>query len=265
MPLPEASRLQSRRVRAGGHVLYTRASAEAPRLRAEGAVAVVLVHGLVISSVYMVPTARRLAPCFPVYAPDLPGFGRSTKPARVLDVRRLAEALRTWMDALGLRRAVLIGNSLGCQVLVDLAARHPERVAAAVLAGPTVDRHARGALPQIGRLMKDAPREAPSLIPLHVRDCFRAGLPRAWGTLRHALRDPVEEKLPHVQAPALVVRGGRDPLVPRRWAEEVAALLPRGRFETIPGAPHAVNYSAPAPFVQRIRTFLRTCGLHRST
>jgi 2-hydroxy-6-oxonona-2,4-dienedioate hydrolase len=44
---------------------------------------IVLIHGLVISSLYMVPTARRLAPNFRVLAPDLPGFGGSDKPRRV--------------------------------------------------------------------------------------------------------------------------------------------------------------------------------------
>ena len=60
--------------------------------------AVVLVHGQVISSLYMVPTARLLAEEFPVFAPDLPGFGRSGKPARVLDVPGMADALGAWPE-----------------------------------------------------------------------------------------------------------------------------------------------------------------------
>jgi len=45
-----------------------------------GSPAMVLVHGLVVSSRYMVPTAERLSPHHPVYVPDLPGFGKSDKP-----------------------------------------------------------------------------------------------------------------------------------------------------------------------------------------
>ncbi len=48
----------------------------------EGRPAVILVHGLVVSSRYMVPTLRQLAPHYRVYAPDLPGFGKSTNPSR---------------------------------------------------------------------------------------------------------------------------------------------------------------------------------------
>jgi len=42
------------------------------------------------------------------------------------------------------------------------------------------------------------------------------------------IRDPVERNLSIVRTPALVVRGDRDPIVPRKWAQEVAATLPRG-------------------------------------
>lgn len=53
----------------------------------------------------------------------------------------------------------------------------------------------------------------------------------------------------------LVVRGGRDFIVPQRWAEEAAALLPRGELVVIPGAPHVVNYTAPEPFSRIVAEF----------
>jgi len=59
----------------------------------EGSPTVVLVHGLVVSGRYMLPTLELLAPAFRVYSPDLPGFGKSEKPPRVLDVAGLSDAL----------------------------------------------------------------------------------------------------------------------------------------------------------------------------
>lgn len=247
-----AGRLESRIDRVGGASIHVRVGAGRP-LHPDRPV--VLVHGLVISSLYMVPTAELLAPLFPVHAPDLPGFGLSDKPRRVLDVPALADALRAWMDAAGLERPALVGNSLGCQVIVDLAARHPERVERAVLAGPTMDPAAGGAR-QFGRWLRDWTMEPPSLALAHLRDYREAGLRRAWKTFRLALADPVREKLPAVRAPVLVVRGSRDPIVPEGWAREVARLLPRGRLETVPGGPHVVNYTTPAALVRVIRPFL---------
>jgi 2-hydroxy-6-oxonona-2,4-dienedioate hydrolase len=54
---------------------------------------VVLVHRLVVSSHYIVPTLERLAVYHLVYAPDLLGFGEGEKPRRVLDVTRLSDSL----------------------------------------------------------------------------------------------------------------------------------------------------------------------------
>jgi 2-hydroxy-6-oxonona-2,4-dienedioate hydrolase len=221
---------------------------------------IVLVHGQVISSRYMVPTAELLAPEFRVFAPDLPGFGLSGKPKRVLSVPELADALAGWMEANAFERASLVANSLGCQIVVDLAVRHPELAGALVLAGPTIDPRGRSAPVQIARWFMDWPGERPSLALAHLQDYARAGLRRTLHTFRHALADRIEDKLPLVQCPTLVVRGERDPIVPQRWAEEAARLLPRGRLLVIPGGPHCVNYSTPRAFARVVRTFLRGCG-----
>jgi 2-hydroxy-6-oxonona-2,4-dienedioate hydrolase len=217
---------------------------------------VVLVHGQVISSLYMVPTARRLAPHVPVWAPDLPGFGRSGKPRRVLSIPELADALASWMSAIGLPSAALVANSLGCQIVVDLAVRRPDRVQSLVLAGPTMDPAARNAGAQIVRWLRDWPGERPSLALAHLRDFALAGPRRALGTFRHALADRIEEKLPLVRAPTLVVRGELDPIVPQRWAAEVAHRVPGGRLAVIPRGPHCVNYSTPGAFARMVRDFL---------
>lgn len=220
----------------------------------------VLVHGQVISSLYMVPTARLLAPHFPVFAPDLPGFGRSGKPARVLGIAELADALGAWVEQIGLAPAVLVANSLGCQIVVDLAVRRPELVDALVLAGPTMDRRGRNAPVQIARWLRDWPRERQSLALAHLRDFALAGPRRALRTFQYALADRVEEKLPRVCAPTLVVRGGRDPIAPQGWCEEVTRRLHCGRLAVIPEAPHCVNYSTPRALTRLVRAFLGQPG-----
>lgn len=215
---------------------------------------VVLVHGLSISSTYMVPTARLLAHAFPVYAPDLPGFGRSHKPKRTLDIMDHANMLESWMDEMNLGRAILVGNSLGCQVIIEFAQRHPARVLSAVLVGPTMDPDKRS-----GRLLwdvlRDAVKEKPSLIMRHAVDDVRAGFVRIVRTFGYGLEHPVQRKLRRVLCPTLVVRGQNDPIIPQRWARRVADLLPRGRFVEIPG-PHALNYSAPDRLVEVMMPFL---------
>ena len=155
------------------------------------------------------------------------------------------------MDAAGLTRAVLVANSVGCQVAVDLAVADPGRVERLVLVGPTFDPWARSVLVQAGRWLKDVPREPLSLVPVVLRDYVDCGTRRLVATFSHALNDPIAEKLPDVTQPTLVVRGARDPIVLERWTAEAVRRLPHGRLAVVPGAAHDTHYSH-APELARL-------------
>ena len=217
---------------------------------------VVLVHGIGVSRRYLEPTAQVLAPHVRVYAPDLPGWGRSDRPPRALSIPELADALAAWLDVVRIDAPTLVANSMGCQVVVELAVRMRHRAAGLVLVGPTVDPGARTMPRQAARLVLDSVREPPSLLPLIAADYLRFGPRRFLATSRHALRDALEEKLPRVEVPTLVVRGARDAIVSQKWAEEAARLLPSGELATVPGRAHAVNYSAPRELSTLVRGFV---------
>ena len=52
----------------------------------------------------------------------------SDKPSHALDISELADVLAEWLGMIGLKRATFLGNSLGCQVIVDFAVRYPDLV-----------------------------------------------------------------------------------------------------------------------------------------
>ncbi len=219
---------------------------------------VVLVHGLGVSSRYMEPLMRCLASSYSVYAPDLPGFGKSEKPDRALNVTELADALVGWMDAVGLGRVSFVANSFGCQVVIELAVRHPHRISKVVLQGLTAETDSAGLL--MLRLLIDATREPLSLLPIAISDYFSAGVFRMLRTLNYLVKDCIEQKLSQISHPALVVRGSLDPIMSRAWAEKVVALLPNGRLAEAPEAPHAVNYAAPGLLADMVQAFLEVEG-----
>ncbi len=246
--------LESKRIKtADGFTMYTRISRE---LISASTTDIVLVHGLSVSSGYMIPTAVRLAPSYRVWVPDLPGFGKSAKPPHILTITELADALVAWMQAVGLPSATFLGNSLGCQIIVNLAVRYPERIEHAILVGPTMDPKACTIHQEAGRLLRDAVCEPLHFLPVLLREYLVAGIPRTIRTLQYAFEDPMEEHLPQVHVPTLVVRGGRDPIVPPEWAERVHQLIPRSQFVTMQGAGHAVNFNSPERLVCLIRSFL---------
>ena len=218
---------------------------------------VVLLHGLVVSSRYMLPLAQRLAARCSVSVPDLPGWGKSSKPHQALSVPELADALVRWFDAVGVQRPVLVANSFGCQVAADLAARYPDRVALLVLLGPTVDPQERNFWRIAGRWLLDVPLEPPSLVFIIARDLWDMGLRGLVACIRVMLADRIEQKLPRISAPTLVVRGQRDPTVTARWAASAARLLPSGRSVAIAGAAHSVNYNSPATVTRIVEAFMQ--------
>ena len=218
---------------------------------------VVLMHGFVLAGDYMMPVAEKMASFSRIYVPDLPGYGLSDRPRQRIDLEYLGDSLAEWMERLKLDNAHFIGNSFGCQVLVDFAVRHARLVQRLVLQGPTVDPAARSVVKQIIRLIQNSRIESPGLGRLMLRDYWRAGWRGIAATVRMALQDCQESKLPQISAPTLVVRGSRDVLVPQVWAERVAQLLPDGHLLVIPRLAHTINYTAPALFVDAIRPFLR--------
>jgi 2-hydroxy-6-oxonona-2,4-dienedioate hydrolase len=245
-------KLRSVTVRVNGIPMHTLVSAEPPPVSAP---AVVLVHGLALSGQYMVPTAELLADHYPVYVPDLPGFGDSGKPDRALDVPALADALAAWMPAAGLERAMLLGNSFACQIIADFAARHPDRVERAVLQGPTTPPRDRGWLRQYIRWRQNSPYNPPEMGAIARNDYLKCGIVRALLTFEYSLRDRVEEKLPKIRAPMLVVRGAIDPICHQDWAEAVTRLLPQGRLIVIPDVAHTLVFTAPHELVAAARPF----------
>ena len=204
----------------------------------------VLVHGLGVSPRYFTPLREELSRDYDVAAPDLRGGGGFDGM-----VRALAEVVAPgeW----------LLGNSMGCQLIAELAVREPAAVGGAIFVGPTVDRRARTWLEQGRRLLIDALREPPSLLRIIVSDYVRTGPLRTARMARDALRDPVELKVDRLEPPLLIVRGERDPLCPQRWAAELATRAPLGRLQIVAGAAHAAHYSHPRELGALVRAFVQ--------
>ena len=138
-------------------------------------VPVVHVHGFAISGEYLMPTAHRLAGRWINVVPDLPGYGRSERRDHVLGIPALAEALVAVLDALDIDRAVLVGNSMGCPIGLEVAHAAPERVHRLVLVSPAGGVHNQPLLRALAQLARDGIRESPRMVPVAVPDYIKFG------------------------------------------------------------------------------------------
>lgn len=244
---------QLHETRLNGSRMVARRSSVPPR---HDGPTVVLLGGTALSGRYLLPVAVELAHRFPVWVPDLAGRGASDAPKNRMTPEDHADHLAAWIAHVGLERVALLGNSMGCQIAVETAVRHPDRVSHLVLQGPTTDAAARSLPRQLVRLVIDGTREPASLGPIEVVDWFRAGVREAVHQVQFTVGHRIEERLPHVACPTLVVRGARDAVVPRGWAARVAELVPDGQFTEIPGTTHAMVYANPLELARVSEAFL---------
>lgn len=212
---------------------------------------VVLIHGLIVSGSYFQPVANLMRAGYPVYIPDLPGVGRAQS-AQYWSLPSFTTRLATWMDVQGLQEAIIVGNSLGCQIATLLAESRPDLVRALVLISPTLDPAIRNVAHLLWRGIRDIPRERPSIWKIWIPDFFRTGFRRSMRMLREMFRDDQLARLGHLRKPSLLIGGERDPIIPPAWVRDMASRIPGGEAIIIAGAPHALNYSSPQDLVDAI-------------
>jgi pimeloyl-ACP methyl ester carboxylesterase len=219
---------------------------------------VVFVHGLGMATDYLEPTMRALGNEIAVSALDLPGFGGSRPVRGHLPLAALADALVEWIRVRDIHAPILVGQSHGCQVVVEAVTHVPGIASALVLNAPTMIAKHRSIAAQLWRVALDTPREPWWLVPHVVRDYLRAGPVRLLATLNDALRDRIEDKLPDVRVPVTIANGAQDPVSPPAWGERLARLTGSrvggsgARLVVVPGAAHAVPFSHPRALAAEI-------------
>lgn len=256
---------------------------------------VLLLHGLGASKVSLLPVVAGLASERRVLALDFPGFGKSDAPVRArYDAAWFADSVEATLDAVGVRRAAFVGNSLGGRVALEFALRHPERVDALALLCPAVAfneyRLVRPLLgvsradvvvgmapwPLVGRYPRGAVEAGirslfavPGRVPA---DNVRAAAEDALRTLRDhrrrvallatmrqlGLERPARfwPRLAGLERPSLWIFGDADRLVSPGYAAMVRRNAPGAQVEVWDSCGHVPQFEYPERTVARLRAFL---------
>lgn len=218
------------------------------------------IHGFAISGRTLLPTARILAQRFDTYVPDLPGHGRSEGPTTPLDFVGFADAVVRFLDAVGLERASLVGNSMGSAVIAHVGRLHPDRVERLILVSPAGGA-ANQPLPRaLAQMALDGVREPVTLLPAALQAYASFGVRKTFRQFDAMVHSPTLNLLQDIQVPMLVVMGSRDPLLPSATeVDKVARIADLSDVMTavrLHGAAHAINWSHPQELAEIINVYV---------
>jgi len=243
--------------------------------------AIVLIHGFGASLQTWDAWAQCLSRRWRVVRVDLPGSGLSPPdPAGDYKDARSIQMLVALMDQLGLRRASIVGHSIGGRIAWSFAARHPERMNRLVLvapdgfASPGFDYGKAPAVPVMLGLMRyvlPKPLLRMNLAPAYADPKVLSDalvdryddLLRAPGA-RQALLDRIRQTvlvdprplLASVRAPTLLLWGQRDAMIPISNSADYLKALPDARLVVIPGAGHLPQEEAASQSLAAVEAFL---------
>ncbi len=274
--------LQIHDVQAGRHRLSTLTMGHGPD--------VLLLHGLGGTRASLLETAAALSQRYRVHAPDLPGFGSSSKPARgAYNARWFADTLLAMMDELQIDTTHVVGNSMGGRIAIEMAMMAPERVRALGLLCPAVAWVRRGLhplvrllRPEFGLLPHGFSRNAVAaqfwsmfynrdLIDPEVGDLMVDEFRRIYHTAgaRFAFlasarniyleapfgRRGFYPRLAELERPALFVWGSHDRLVPVGFSRHVREWLPGAEQVTLDRCGHVPQVERAAETNQLLLSF----------
>ncbi|MBV8301252.1 MAG: alpha/beta fold hydrolase [Candidatus Dormibacteraeota bacterium] len=249
--------------------------------------AVLMAHGLGATKASFLPTVAALAREHRCIAMDLPGFGDSDKPLFApYDADFFADSMSALLDALEIRRADVVGHSMGGRAALQLALRTPKRVRRLVLLTPSLawrrNRRWSSLLrfvpPELG-VLQLAPRQVvervlDQLLPEAASGWAAAGkdeflrsylTPAGRAAFYAAARqiylerpdgdDGFWTRLGTLRTPSLWIWGRHDRLVPAGFRRHVAAALPAARQLTVDSG-HVAQLERPREVHAAVASFL---------
>jgi pimeloyl-ACP methyl ester carboxylesterase len=247
---------------------------------------VVLIHGITATHRYWRANVQALARRRRVIALELPGFGRSDKPAAPYTTPWFVSMLAAFLDGKGIARPHLVGNSMGGQIAMLFALTHPRRVDRLVLVDPAgatawprrlFDLALGGAeLALRGGRVPPTPTFAlaalfhlvfpgrPDLARRYTRSYaavtstaefphyLRAGVRAARGVLATPLLSRARE----LGAPTLIMWGARDHLLPVTAARPLRRRIPHARLLIYRESGHCPMVDQPERWNRDVELFL---------
>jgi 2-hydroxymuconate-semialdehyde hydrolase len=223
-------------------------------------------------------TIPALAPSFRVVAPDVVGFGFTERIAEAYHLDAWVEHMLGVLDAMGIERAHVVGNSFGGSLALALAIRHPERVRRLGLMGavgldfpitpgldavwgyePSVE-----SMAALLRIFTAAPAPGiDELAELRYQASIRPGVHEAYSAMFPAPRQRWVQALAHseddvssIAAPTIIFHGREDRVIPLATSLRLLDLIPYAQLHVFGNCGHWTQIEHAEEFTCMLRDFL---------
>lgn len=255
----------------------------------EGEPVFILLHGFGASLFSWHEVTAPLAEFGTVIAYDRPAFGLTERPLEwegesPYSQDAQVELVIGLMDALGIEKATLVGNSAGGTISMLTALKYPERIESLILVDPAV--YAGGGAPawirpllgtpqmrHVGPLIARQIQEQgvefiktawhdPSKIPQATFDGYKKPLQvenwdkALWELTLSSRESGLAERVNKFNLPILIITGDDDRIVPTEQSLRLAAEIPNADLVVVPQCGHVPHEECPDEFMQAVQDFL---------
>ncbi|HPO99054.1 MAG TPA: alpha/beta fold hydrolase [bacterium] len=243
----------------------------------------ILVHAFPLNGGMWKHQVNDLSDILHVYAPDLPGFGRSKPFEDAPSMADYAKTLIQFMDEQELEKAIFGGCSMGGYILFELWRQVPERIAGLILCDTRAEADTPEAQEKRLHTIEDirnqgtdnlAASTIPNLLSFNtlesredvvaevielIHDNSPIGIIHALQAL--AARPDSTSTLAGINVPTLILVGSEDILTPPSLARSMQSAIPNAQLEILPDAGHLSPFENPQAANQAIRKFLKKSKL----
>ena len=239
----------------------------ASKSNGNGKTAIVLLHGAGGNHLHWPYNLRRLAD-YKVYAPDLPGHGKSSG-LGMQSIQKYAEAIAGWMEAIGIKKAVIGGHSMGGAIAQTIALEYPKVVKGLIL----VATGAKLSVNQDLLYKLSTPTSTPAAIENIIKWSWMPGtdvklLERVheqmlevrssviYGDYLACNNFDLTDSLKKIKAPTLLIAGEQDKMTPLDLQQQLESGIKHAKLAVIPEAGHMVMLEKPDEVAKEAASFL---------
>lgn len=212
---------------------------------------------------------------YPIYAIDLPGHGRSAGKSQT-HVDAYANTVASFLEALDLKKVVLVGHSMGAAIALTLAVRANPGLAGIVLIGGSSRLVVSDAIldglrsdfePTVDNIVRYSwHKDTSAFFKRENRQrLLEAGSDVVYNDFLACSRFDLSDRLSTVGIPVLIIAADQDRMVPLETSRKMAEALPQGTFAELRDCGHFMHVEQPRQVARVLASFLETGFSDRNT